>query len=50
VRERLRGIIEVFAGGAVALEARAELEAAGVHVLEDVGPLPAALEEIAATA
>jgi methanogenic corrinoid protein MtbC1 len=50
VRERLRGIIEVFAGGAVALEARTELEAAGVHVLEDVGPLPAALDELAATA
>jgi methylmalonyl-CoA mutase cobalamin-binding domain/chain len=48
VRERLQGIIEVFAGGAVALEARTELEAAGVRVLEDVGPLPAALEEVAA--
>jgi methylmalonyl-CoA mutase cobalamin-binding domain/chain len=50
VRERLRGIIEVFAGGPVALEARTELEAAGVRVFEDVGPLPAALEEVAATA
>jgi methanogenic corrinoid protein MtbC1 len=49
VRERLQGIIEVFAGGAVALEARTELEAAGVRVLEDIGPLPAALEEVAAT-
>jgi methanogenic corrinoid protein MtbC1 len=50
VRERLHGIIEVFAGGPVALEGRAELEAAGVRVLEDIGPLPAALEEVAATA
>lgn len=49
VRERLHGIIEVFAGGAVALAARTRLEAAGVRVLEDIGPLPAALEEAAAT-
>jgi methanogenic corrinoid protein MtbC1 len=44
VRERLRGIIEVFAGGAAALAARGRLEHAGVRVLEDVAPLPATLE------
>ena len=47
VRERLRGIIDVFAGGAAALAARSQLEQAGVLVLEDVAPLPAALERAA---
>lgn len=50
VRRRLRGIIEVFAGGAAALAARARLEEGGVRVLEDVAPLPAALERAVSTA
>jgi methanogenic corrinoid protein MtbC1 len=48
LRRRLDGIIEVFAGGAAALAFRGVLEEAGVRVLEDVEPLPAALEDVAA--
>lgn len=50
LRRRLERIIEVFAGGATAVASRDRLEAAGVRVLADIGPFPAALEEIAAGA
>ncbi|HET9334411.1 MAG TPA: cobalamin-dependent protein [Gemmatimonadota bacterium] len=50
VRERLRGVVEVFAGGEAALAERRRLEAAGVHVLEDVSPLAAALERVTSAA